>query len=154
MVVRNVNRNKLKSFFIDNYTANNARAWISFIDIQTKTELLKINGRWTSTKEPVNYTTGTVDIGSALLVSRETIPPGEESEISIALKQNGEKECFAFNNESYLHAWKKPDFKLEEKRYIVRVKISAEGRTWQKDFVLLNLGTTMKNFKLQKSLKI
>ncbi len=127
--VKNNKRNLFIKFFIGNQTANVARSWISFIDILTNAELLKINGRWATTKEPVDYK-GSVNIGDAIIASRETIPPDEESVIPITIKQEGKKECFAFNNESYLYSWQKPDFELTEKRYKIKVKVAAEGSEW------------------------
>ncbi|QQG43980.1 MAG: hypothetical protein HYW86_03905 [Candidatus Roizmanbacteria bacterium] len=144
--VINVKRGIL-SFFISSNTATNARVWLSFLDPETKAELLKINGRWTTTKEPVDYHGG-VNIGDALLVSRETIPPDESTEISIAIKKQGMDECYAFNNESYLYSWEKPDFQLDQKRYLLKVKIAAEGKEWVRNFILLNLGKSLKNFRL------
>lgn len=91
---------------------------------------------------------GGISIAETIITSRETIPPGESSEISIAVKLDGEDNCYAFNNESYLHEWKNPNFELDQKRYIVKVKIAAEGKEWEKEFVLINLGKTIKNFRL------
>lgn len=143
---KNVKRG-IFSFFISSNTATNSRVWLSFLDPVTNAELLKINGRWTTTKEPVDYHGG-VNIGDALIVSRETIPPDESTEISVAVKKQGTDECYAFNNESYLYSWQKPDFQLDQKRYIVQIKIAAEGKEWTKNLVLLNLGKSLKNFKL------
>lgn len=112
--VKNIKRNFLHRLLINSNTANNARAWVSFHDPITKGELLKINGRWTSTKEPVDYHGG-VNIGDALVVSRETLPPNEETEISVAVKENQKKNVYAFNNESYLYSWKNQILNLKKK---------------------------------------
>ena len=149
--VNNVKRNWLDSIFFGNPTANNARAWVSFLDYPSKKELVKLNGRWTSKKEPVDYSTGKVDLAEVLVPPRETITPDEETNISVALKDKGKDNLFGFNNESYLHNWRKPEYELDEKRYVVRVRISSEGKSWFKEFVLLNPGKTLSNFKLSNS---
>lgn len=149
--IKNVKRNLLSNLLLGNHSASNARSWVSFADPVTKAELLKINGRWTTTKEPVDYKGG-INIGDALITSRETLPPGEESEIGIAIKEDGKNEAYGFNNESYLFSWKKPDFELSEKRYILKVKVAAEGKEWSEEFVLVNLGKTLRNFKLVESI--
>lgn len=146
--VSNVKRNWMESVFFGNPTANNARAWVSFLDYPSKKELVKMNGRWTSKKEPVDYSTGKIDLAEVLIPPRETIPTGEESNISIALKDKGKSNFFGFNNESYLHNWRKPEYELDEKRYLVRVRISSEGKDWFEEFVLLNPGKNLSNFKL------
>lgn len=148
--VINKKRKLPTAMFLGHPTANNTRAWISFLDFNTKIELLKINGRWITKKEPVDYAAGKIDLAEALIPPRETIPADEESSLSVALKDVGKSQAFAFNNESYLYQWRKDEFKLEEKRYLVRVKVSAEGKEWIRDFILLNLGTSLKNFKISE----
>lgn len=143
----NIKRGFLRRLFVGNSTATNARVRVYFLDTETKAELLEINGRWTSTKEPVDYR-GNINIGDALIISRETIPPGESAEISIAVKEETKTDCYAFNNESYLYSWFKQDFLLDQKRYIVRVLITSDGKEWSKEFTMLNLGTTLRNFKI------
>lgn len=135
---------------MSNPTANNARAWISFLDYNSQAEILKINGRWTTKREPVNYQTNQVDLGEALIVPREVLTVGEEFPISIAVKEAGKDSFFGFNNESYLHnKWQNPDYELTEKTYIVNVKVSSEGKEWNKKFLILNSGRRLGMFKLQ-----
>lgn len=147
--VSNLKRMALLRFLIGNATASQARAWVSFIDPLTMSEIFTIYGRWTSTREPIDYGNNKVDLGLALVVSRENIPAGESSEISVAMKSSGETEAFAFNNESYLHGWKKPDFILDEKRYIIAIKVMSGGYEWTEKFSLLNLDSKTSRFKLQ-----
>ena len=149
--VINSKRNLLSSIFLGNPTANNARAWVSFHDYVTAAEIFKMNGRWTSKKEPVNYATNNVDLGEALITPREIIPPGEETSISIVVKEKGNQEIHGFNNESYLHNWKNPDYELDEKRYRVKIKISSEGKEWIEEFLLLNPAKSIKTLKLTKA---
>lgn len=87
--VINFKRNLLMGLFLSSPTANNARSWVSFHDYLTKTEIVKMNGRWTSKREPVDYTTGKIDLAEVLILPRETIPAGEETNISVALKDDG-----------------------------------------------------------------
>lgn len=146
--VKNTKRNILTALFFSNPTANNARAWVSFHDYISGKEVAKMNGRWVSKREPVDYITGKIDLPEALLPPRETIPAGEETNISIALKDKNKPSFFGFNNESYFHNWRNPELELSEKRYVIKVKISAEGKEWVKEYLLLNPGSSIKNFKL------
>lgn len=146
--VSNVMRPFWQAWFLGNLTANNARIWVSFYDYESKNVILKINGRWTSKKEPVNYETNKIDISEALLVPRETIPPGETVNVSVAIKKQDRQPFFGFNNESYLENWLKKDYELADKKYIVDIKLSAEGKTYGCQFLLQNPSNRLNNFKL------
>lgn len=149
--VENKKRNWLLQLLRGNPTAKYTTAWISFLDYDSEAEILKLVGRWSSLKEPVNYTTQTIDIGEVLVIPREIIPVDEETSLVIGIKINGQESCFGFNNHSYFYSqdkWRDPEFELNEKKYKVQVKISSEGNVWSKKFLLLNPGKLLKNFKL------
>jgi hypothetical protein len=151
--ISNKKRPVLFRFLFGNKTANNARAWINFIDPTTGSEILSINGRWSTTQEPIDYANNQLNIGLILVPSREVIPTGESSDIAVAVKLVNEDSAFAFNNESYLHSWKKPDYELSGKSYYVEVKIVSDGYEWTKVFTLLNPGRSTKYFRLKKKMK-
>lgn len=146
--IKSNKQNVFKKFFFGSSSINNARAWIRFKDFSSKTEFLKINGRWASTKEPVDYVTNQPLIPEILLPSRDTIAPGEDAAISVAIKESGEDTFFAFNNESYLHNWKHPDFELSDKKYWVEIKILSDGDEYIHEFLLTNPSKSLRNFKL------
>ncbi|MBI2601287.1 hypothetical protein HYW42_05035 [Candidatus Daviesbacteria bacterium] len=146
--VNNNQQSVFKKFFFGSSSINNARVWIRFLDFSSKTEFLKINGRWASTKEPVDYVTNQPLIPEILLPSRDTIAPGEEAAVSIAIKESGEDAFFAFNNDSYLHSWKYLDYELSEKKYWVEIKILSDGDEYIHEFLLTNPSRSLRNFKL------
>lgn len=146
--VENKKYNSLVKFFIGNTSLNNARVWLIFQDFSSKKEILKVNGRWASTKEPIDYSSGQPLIPEILLPSRDSIPPGESANISIAIKESGETSFFVFNNESYLHDWKNPDFELKDNKYWLKVRILADGIEYTDNFLISNPATGLKNFKL------
>lgn len=150
LIVENKRQNLLKKFLFGNYNLNNARVWLRFKDYSSKVEFLKISARWASTREPIDPT-GHVIISEILLPSRETIPPGEDAGVSVALKESGEKIFFAFNNDSYLHNWKNPDYELDENKYWVEVRLLADGEEYKHEFLLTNPSTSLRNFKLLKT---
>jgi hypothetical protein len=117
VIVRNAKQNWLEKFFLGNSSLNNARVWQIYEEFTSKKEVLKKNGRWASTKEPVDYSSGQPLIPEILLPSRDTIPQGEEATVSIAIKESTEDAFFAFNNESYLHNWKNADYELKDNKY-------------------------------------
>ena len=156
VVVKNESRNFLGSLLYGNIPANNCRAWVIFQDYDTKAELLKINARWATNREPVFA--GILDLGSILVVSRESVPVGDSASITVAVKTNQTSDIFGFNNENYMYyptfpspynsLWGKDTHNIGcEKRYRVFVKILADGNTYCEGFLLVN-NQTLDSFKL------
>ncbi|OGK51762.1 hypothetical protein A3B02_02430 [Candidatus Roizmanbacteria bacterium RIFCSPLOWO2_01_FULL_42_14] len=150
IIVKNSKQNPIKKFLIGNSSLNNARVWLLFRDYASKIEVLRINGRWASTKEPVDYNSGQPIISETLILSRDTIPPGEEASVAVAIKEFSENIFFGFNNESYLHSWKHPDYELKDDKYWVQLHILADGEEYYHEFLLLNSSKGLKNFKILK----
>lgn len=148
ITVENKIRNIVSKILRKNNTTSYTKANLIFKYPNSKAEILRIVGRWTSKKEPVDYQTNLPDIGEALLVPREVIPAGEEVNLAIALKEDGSKEFYAFNNESYLHNWKHPDYELTDKEYLLEVEILSEGNVWRKSFSIINSGSHVSNFRI------
>jgi len=147
IAVKNKKQNILKKFFFGNSSLNNARVWLIF---RSKKEILRVDGRWASTKEPVDYSSGQPVIPEILIPSRDTVPPGEEATISIAIKEYGEDLFYIFNNESYLYNWKNPDYELKDSKYWLKVRLLADGNEYIGNFLLFNPSKSLRNFKLVK----
>jgi len=110
------------------YAASAAQAWVSYS--QKGSEILRVEGRWSSTPEPLTPTTqgALFDSSKVLGGQRENIPYGGKSAVAIGLKFDGEKDCFAFNSWSYAFPkWKNPDWRLPDDRYEVRVVVTTSG---------------------------
>jgi len=150
VIVKNKKQNWLEKFFLGNASLNNARVWLSFEEFTSHKEVLKISGRWASTKEPVDYSSGQPLIPEILIPSRDTIPQGEEAAVSIAIKESSEDSFFAFNNESYLHNWKNTDYELKDNKYWLKIRLLADGDEYIGKFLLSNPSKSLKNFKAIK----
>lgn len=150
VIVKNKKQNWLEKFFLGNASLNNARVWLSFEEVTFDKEILKINGRWASTKEPIDYNSGQPLIPEILIPSRDTIPQGEEATVSVAIKEYGEDSFFAFNNESYLHSWKNPDYELKDNKYWLKILLLADGQKYVGKFLLSNPSKSLRNFKVIK----
>lgn len=155
-VVKNKKRNFWEALVYGNKAANNCRAWVIFLDYETKAELLKMDARWATNREPIFA--GQLDFGSILVVSRESIPVGDAASITIAVKTNQTADIFGFNNENYMYyptfpspydtLWGKESHNIgSEKRYRVLIKILADGETYCKEFLLIN-NKSLDSFKL------
>lgn len=146
--ITNNKQRRLKKFFVGNSSLNNARAWVIFEDYSSRVEVLRVNARWASTKEPIDYNSGQPLILEILLPSRDTIPPGETAMVSVAIKESGEDSFFAFNNESYLHNWKNADFELKDNKYWLKILLLSDGEEYSMEFLLLNPSKSLRNFKV------
>lgn len=150
LIISNNRRNFIKKFLFGNIPINNARVWLRFNDYSSNVEFLKIDARWASTKEPVDYNTNQLIIPEIILPSRDTIPVGEEAAVSVAIKESGEDSFFPFNNQSYLHNWKHPDYELTDKKYWLEILLLTDGEEYKHKFLLTNPSKSLRNFKLLK----
>ncbi len=90
-----------------------------------------------------------MDLGLALVPYREDIVAGETAVLVIAIKHNGDDECYGFNNESYLVE----DRRLHDRaidqgisRVIVRVVSGDLVRLGE--FELRNPGSSVNDFEI------
>ncbi len=147
MFINAVVQNKERKFPFPwrNANINHASAWIEYQDYDTSASIKSIRARWSSTKQPISPG-GEVDLANLMVIQRETIPIGEAAEIPILLKVNDTSDLnlYAFNNESYelntpRDLWRKPDFSIGNlKRYLVKIRILADGHEKTEEFILLN----------------
>lgn len=149
--ITNNEQSSIRKLFFGNSSLNSGRAWIIFQDYSSKIEVLRVNARWASTKEPIDYSSGQPLIPEIVLPSRDTIPPGETAVVSVAIKESSEDSFFAFNNESYLHNWKNADFELKDNKYWLKVLLLADGEEYSKEFLLLNPSKSLRNFRIIKN---
>lgn len=159
IIIHNKKRPWYKSWFWGNIHINNARGWVIFKDYQTKTILKTVDGRLNTTSEPIDGEK--VNLGSIYVTSRESIPVGEKSGLAIALKTNQSEDVYGFNNSSYLYyplfrdpnntLWSKPDLEIgNDKKYLICVKVLAEGHEYRRKFLLINRSKKYDSIELAK----
>jgi hypothetical protein len=115
-----------------------------------------IQGRWTSQPEPLvpavsnDQTVNIVDFARLMLARKMDVHCHEEEQLSIALKYEGQNECYIFSNESYLYsAWMNPDWRLDKGTYRIRITVFYERGIAQKDFLLENSDSTRDGLRLK-----
>jgi len=144
---------KLISFLFGKTNLNNAKAQINFSLPENSKFTIKTinNGRWATTKEPVDYSTGKVDYSQILMPSRDSIFVEEEGMVNIAIKKEDDKSFYAFNNESYDSRWwpLKPEFEINEKYLVVTLKLLADGDSYDFQCALVNSNKKLNNFYLK-----
>lgn len=163
IIVENKIRPWWKSWLWGNVPAENARAWISFRDYDSKAEIRKISARWASTKQPISGFGP--DWSSILVTSRESIPVSETASLTIAIKIDNsnkvDENIYEFNNESYMYypeypspydsLWSNPEFLVgDDKKYRVCVKVLSQGHEYKEEFILSNPTKSYKAIKLLK----
>jgi hypothetical protein len=70
--------------------------------------------------------------------SRTDVYPGEFGTLDVAVRLDEDEDCYGWNNESYLSAWRNPNWTLQHGRYLVSVTISSSGQKCVGLFRLLN----------------
>ena len=115
-----------------------------------------IYARWTSQPEPLmpavtgSQSVNIVDFARMIAARKIDIHSHEEQQISVALKYEGQPECYIFSNESYLNpAWANPAWRLEQGELRLRVTVFYDRGRASRDFTLKNLGTTRDSLRFE-----
>jgi len=123
--------------------------------------------RWANSPEPITglglagqnatqiFGLGTSSIQPTFkfsLDSRIDVYAGEEELLDVAVRFHGQKECYGWNNESYLYDWRTPHWKLEPGRYLVKVVVTSSGQKCTGVFRLVNDVENLNDFRLIEAL--
>ena len=115
-----------------------------------------IHARWTSQPEPLipavagNQSINLVDFARLMNARKVDIHAHEDEYISLAVKYDGQPECYIFSNESYLHppAWSNPAWRLNSGKYRVLVTVFYGRGRAQREFDLTNLRTARNSVEI------
>lgn len=154
-------RNKKRPWichFLDE-TAHLCTAQVEFLDSDRGNFLIDpMDARWPRFQaEPIDPKTGALNVGAILIPHRETIPPGDSASINVAVKFEGDLQCYGFNNRSYGFQdegqWRYSKQRLDSTSAYVGIVISFEGKEYRSpDFVLDNPDSSVASFTLGPSL--
>jgi hypothetical protein len=111
--------------------------------------------RWTSQPEPLLPVVTQGQVGNVLdparlmQARRIDVHGHSEEPISIAVKFEGEPDCYIFTNESYLFSrWQNPAWRIPPGQYRLRVTVYYERGRAEKDFELSNEGPRREDVRL------
>lgn len=115
-----------------------------------------IHARWTSQPEPLipavagDQSINLVDFARLMNARKVDIHAHEDEYISLAVKYEGQPECFIFSNESYLHppAWSNPAWRLNSGKYRVLVTVFYGRGRAHREFDLTNLRTARNSVEI------
>ena len=140
------------SLFYDADSARSCAAWLTFHHLDGhKVFDREMTARWAETPEPsirqIRQDNKTVLMLGGVKSTVE-IPSGEHANVDVAARMLPDRECYGWNNESYLHGWRHPDWKLKRGRYLVKARVRSAGREFQEVFLLVN-DVPHKDFRLE-----
>ncbi len=122
--------------------ALSCRAWITFHHLDGQRVFdREMVARWSGSDEPKVEIISTEKGQAARLIGAQNsfdIPPGEHTDIDIVFRAKSDDDCFGWNNESYLHNWRHPDWLLEKGRYIAKIRVKTGGQEYVNAFLIAN----------------
>lgn len=85
--------------------------------------------------------------------SRIDVYPGEEEIVDVAVRHDGDEDCYGVNNEQYFSSppWRNPRWKLPKGRYLVKVVITSSGQKCVGAFRLINDVDSRTDFRLENT---
>jgi hypothetical protein len=113
------------------------RAAITFHNIDDETDIFgrTMEGRWTNIPEPIpiGFVTDSNNRRVALIPAEYhgvDVYPGDSEYLDIAMRADGDEECYGWSNESYFCTplWRNPKWKLDRGRYLVKVIVTSSGQ--------------------------
>jgi hypothetical protein len=111
-----------------------------------------IEGRWSTTPEPIRVDAGGGFVDPSLIPigHRWTLAPDEGgADLAVAVKTQGQQECFAFNGWSYLHPrWCNQEWRIPRGTYRVRVTASSAGASVERTLTLVNESESLDGFRI------
>jgi hypothetical protein len=144
--------------FIQRSAALQCRGEITFHNLDGQAYIRKpMPARWASSPEPIanqiidhnqNVQFYILDFARPTTESRIDVYPGEEQVLDLAVRFDGEPDCYGWNNYSYFYNWRNPDWKLPSGRYLVRVTVTSSGQKCVGKFRLINNVNSLADFCL------
>lgn len=132
--------------------AHMCRAWVRIYPVQLGGNAsITFEGRWANQREPGQYVAAGLlpDPGLILVPHREDILAGDSAMLVVAVKFNGELECFGFNNENYLVPNQRPpDRQVGQGVSRIVVRVAAGDLVRIAEFELQNPGPMVNDFAL------
>ncbi len=125
--------------FITRYPATGMRATIEFVQ---QKQIMK--GRWSSSMElPSSLAADYIHLAN--VPDTVTIGPGEVEALDVMAKYQYDSEAYGWSNESFLHAWRTPGYRLNTGDWEAIITVeSANGARATRSF-MLHIAPTIEN---------
>ena len=123
-------------FFFDREPAYACKAWITFLDMEkNKLYEKEMLGRWTKNPQPrINIFKKDDDIYRSMIVIKDTfdIQPNVTVSLNSIVRIKDDKNCYGWSDESYLEGWNNPNWKIQKKNFLLKIRIRTGGREFIK----------------------
>jgi hypothetical protein len=132
------------------------RAAITFHSPDNKQDIFgrAMEGRWTETPEPLRLEPATPE-GQPIVMMPPwrgvVVYPGESEVLDIAIRVDGDDNCYGWNDESYTCTpfGRNPNWKLPQGRYLVQVVVTSSGQKCDRWCSLINSASSLTAFRLE-----
>lgn len=119
------------------------RAKIFFYSYPDLTPLFDtpMTGRWSNSPQPQVVSYEVDGKKASMLIGEQNtmnIGTGSSELLDIAIKINGDSNCYGWNNQSYLFGWKNPNWSIGEGQWIVEAVVETSGKPYSQKFILSN----------------
>jgi len=134
------------------------KATIEVFDINGTTRVIPeiIIARWPSQPEPLlptfnsGHVTNILDPARVLMAQRYDVHNHDNPLLDIAIKYEGNQDCYIFSNESYLYQmWQNPNWRLNNGTYKLKIILYYERGPKEFIFRLRNAGNTRNDLSLE-----
>lgn len=146
-------RQFVRSLVFGSRMAMFCQAEIEFLDPHTRRAMVTIDGRWSSTGEPIQVLKRdrVFDFSKVPALRFDHIAPGKSARLAVAIKNEGQSEFYAFSNLSYaFDKLDNPAWKIAHSRSPMRVSVTAgNGERSTTEFTLRNPSRRIADFKFE-----
>src|SRR6266446_2134726 len=143
--IQNPKLPKWLSWVFDGDPAFACRAWITFHNPADGGRIFanEMSVRWSEADQPrvVAHPGTTPGVSYAVLENVQyaiDIPTGESMTVAPVYRAKGSERCYGWTNDSYLHNFEHPQWKLDKGRYIARIRAVTGGREFVDAFLVVN----------------
>jgi hypothetical protein len=132
------------SWVYDGDPAFACRAWISFHNPTDGGRIFsqEMPARWSESHPPtitrIQLPSGASAAGLEVAQYAIDIPTGDRVTLAPVYRARDSDSCHGWNNESYLHGFEHPLWKLDKGRYAVRIRVVTGGREFVDAFKIIN----------------
>jgi hypothetical protein len=115
-----------------------------------------MTGRWADTPEPkVVYVAGANGAKVPVLTNSQELKPtvdvypGETELLDVAVRVDGEVECYGWNDETFFYEkWRNPNLKFDKQIFLVEATITSSGKK-RRDWFRVANDAAFQAFELQ-----
>jgi hypothetical protein len=114
-----------------------------------------VSARWPRFQpQPLTASGGAIDLNAVIIPYRETMPAGDHAILDVAIKHQGDKQCYAFSNQSFIYdakGFRHPALRLDAQQIYVQAIVYVEGKRYPSEwFVLENPAASLNKFVLRR----